>query len=475
MSARLVLVLVAFLAVPRGGTAQDAPPKPQSPPKVAGVDVPAPKRTKSVPPHYPPEAQALGMRGIVILELVVGPDGKVVSARVTRSVPPFDEAALSAAREWEYEITKVDGKPVSVILTVPIEFKMKLPEMSREEGIPELRQGVAPAFPGGAGPDTATVIAEVTLDPDGHVGEARIKSGESPWAESVIQALRTWRFSPVEGQGGLAFEVKVDFTSGGKGGARVDLRLSGARHTEAPPPAETAATPSTAAANPPPAPPSAAAPPSPAAAAPTPSPAAASASPAPPAPSPSPAPTAVGPPASASTPAPARPAPPPEEVIRNPAGGKPAATPPVAAPPAAAPAAGATAAPVPPAVAETPPAASPEPAVPATPAPPAPGISAVRDVTLAPGVPDLMKGRRPVAPPLARMQGVSGTVDVHFAVDAAGGATVRDVSGPEALKEAARQTVSSWTFRRTTPERLFLAATLTYQGDTASAAVKPQE
>src|SRR3989442_693520 len=121
MNLRLaVLLVVGLLLVPRPGISQDAPPK------VAGVDVPAPKRTKSVPPHYPPEAQALGMRGIVILELVVGPDGKVVSARVTRSVPPFDDAALTAAREWEYEITKVEGKPVSVILTVPIEFKMRL-------------------------------------------------------------------------------------------------------------------------------------------------------------------------------------------------------------------------------------------------------------------------------------------------------------------------------------------------------------
>jgi TonB family protein len=457
-----VLLVAALLAGARLGGAQETASKPESaPPKVAGVDVPAPKRIKSVPPHYPPEAQALGMRGIVILELVVGPDGKVTSARVTRSVPPFDEAALSAAREWEYEITKVEGKPVSVILTVPIEFKMKLPEMSRDDGIPELRQGVVPAFPAGAGPETATVIAEVTLDPDGHVAEARIKSGESPWAESVIQALRTWRFSPVEGQGGLAFEVKVDFTSGGKGGLRVDLRLSSPRHTEAPPPVE-APSPVAAAAAPTPAPPAVAVPPPSSPATPAASPAAASPSPAPvapaaatPAPSPSPAPD-IRPPA--ASPAPARPTPPPEELIRNPAGGTPA-------PP-----------PGPPAAAGPPPttAASPLP-VPATPAPPAPGISAVRDVTLAPGVPDLMKGRRPIAPPLARMQGVSGTVDVKFAVDAAGSASVRDVSGPDPLKEAARQTVASWTFRRTTPERLFLAATLTYKGDTASAAVKPQE
>jgi TonB family protein len=114
-------------------------------------------------------------------------------------------------------------------------------------------------------------------------------------------------------------------------------------------------------------------------------------------------------------------------------------------------------------------------AAPATPAPPQPGISAVRDVTLAPGVPDLMKGRRPVAPPFARMAGISGTVDVHFAVDASGSATVREVNGPDPLKEAARQTVASWSFRRSTPERLFLAATFDYKGDTASAAVRPQE
>jgi len=458
-----VLLVAAVLLVPRPGTSQDAAPK------VAGVDVPAPKRTRSVPPHYPPEAQALGMRGIVILELVVGPDGKVVSARVTRSVPPFDDAALSAAREWEYEVTKVEGKPVSVILTVPIEFKMRLPEMARDDGIPELRQGVVPAFPPGAGPETATVTAEVSLDPDGHVAEARIKSGESPWAESVIQALRTWRFSPVDGQGGLAFEVKAEFASGGKSGPHVDLRLSGPRRIEAPPVAETSPTPP-AGTTAPPAPTAEAAPP------PSPAPPATTA---PPAATPSPAPASPSPPAPTATPTPAapRPAAPPEELIRNPAGGKPAASP-VAPPPAAGPPP-ATGAPPPaggpPAPGTAGAAASAAPAIPATPAPPTPGVSAVRDVTLAPGVPDLVKGRRPVAPPLARMQGVSGTVDVRFAVDAAGSATIKEVTGPDSLKEAARQTVVSWSFRRSTPERLFLAATFSYKGDTASAAVRAQE
>jgi TonB family protein len=440
-----VLLLAAFL-VPRPGLPQD-PPK--DAPKIAGVDVPAPKRVRSVSPQYPPEAQAMGMRGIVILELVVGPDGKVGSVRVTRSVPPFDDAALSAVRQWEYEITKVDGNPVSVILTVPIEFKMRLPEMAREEGIPELRQGVVPAYPIDAKAGEATVTAEVTLDPDGHVAEAHIKEGDSPWAESLIQALRTWRFSPVEGGTGMVFEVRADFASS-KGGPHVDLRSSGARQIAAPaPPAD--ASPAPDADN---APRAAPAVPTSTAASPSPLPVPAAPSPAP----------AIAPSPASPSPAPAspRPAAPPEELIRNPAGGTPAPPPARPAPSTGTPPDGATA-------------ASSVPAVAATPPSPQPGISAVRDVTLASGVPDLVKGRRPVSPPFARMQGISGTVDVHFAVDAAGSATVREVNGPEPLKEAARQTVASWSFRRSTPDRLFLAATFDYKGDTAMAAVRPQE
>jgi outer membrane biosynthesis protein TonB len=104
-----------------------------------------------------------------------------------------------------------------------------------------------------------------------------------------------------------------------------------------------------------------------------------------------------------------------------------------------------------------------------------PGVSAVRDVALGTGVPDLTKGRRPVAPPLARMSGVSGTVQVQFAVDAAGGTSVQNVTGPDLLKEAARQAVQSWNFRRTTAERVYLIALFNYNGDRAQAEVKRAE
>jgi hypothetical protein len=116
--------------------------------------------------------------------------------------------------------------------------------------------------------------------------------------------------------------------------------------------------------------------------------------------------------------------------------------------------------------------------IPAAPAPPPrlePGVSAIQGVLLGDGVPDLSKGRRPVAPPIARMNSVSGNVEVRFVVEASGASSVRDVSGPELLKEAARQTVGSWMFRRTTPERLPLVAVFSYIGDVASASVKRAE
>ena len=118
----------------------------RSPPGSDGV--PVPKKTKHVQPVYPPEALAQGVRGIVILDLVVDAQGKVESTTVVRSVPGLDEAAIAAARQWEYEPTKVDGKPVRVRLTVPITFSLALPKLARQDGIPELRQGVDPGLAG---------------------------------------------------------------------------------------------------------------------------------------------------------------------------------------------------------------------------------------------------------------------------------------------------------------------------------------
>ena len=415
-SALLAASLLAAPAWPQGA---------EETPRVAGSEVPAPKRTRFVSPQYPADAQARGLRGIVILELIIDTSGKVASAIVTRSVPPFDDAALLAARQWEYEVTRVDGKPVPVRLSVPITFTMPVPRVSKQEGIPELVQGINPVVPAGA-EQPASVVAEVTLEPTGQVTEIEVTSGETVFADALMDAVRTWRFAPGSGGATIAFRVEADFIPGKPG--RVDLRLAGLRQSE-----------TVAAASPEPAP--LAAPPSPA-----PSPAVAERAPLP-------APTTVPAPAPTATPAPAaappsRPAVPTSGQMIPPPPGPPIETLGPVSPPA-------NSAPAPP--------------------PEMPPVSAVRDVTLAMGVPDLTRGRRPVVPPLARMASATGSVDVRFAVDAAGTASVQEVTGPDLLKEAARQAVSSWVFRRTTAERLHLVASFVYGEATASANVKRDE
>ena len=102
------------------------------------------------------------------------------------------------------------------------------------------------------------------------------------------------------------------------------------------------------------------------------------------------------------------------------------------------------------------------------------GVSAVRDVMLEPGVPELARGRRPVAPPFARMSATTGAVEVSFSVSAGGTTALQTATGTDLLRYSAEQTVASWVFRRSRAERAYLVAVFTYSGDKASAVVRPQ-
>jgi len=48
----------------------------------------------------------------------------VTEARVVRSNPLLDEAALKAVREWRYDPTMVNGRAVPVRMTVTVNFSL---------------------------------------------------------------------------------------------------------------------------------------------------------------------------------------------------------------------------------------------------------------------------------------------------------------------------------------------------------------
>ncbi len=83
-----------------------------------------PTRIRDVKPIYPYLARAAKVEGIVIIEAMIGVGGQVENARVIRSVPLLDEAALAAVRLWEYTPTLLNGRATPVIMTVTVQFKL---------------------------------------------------------------------------------------------------------------------------------------------------------------------------------------------------------------------------------------------------------------------------------------------------------------------------------------------------------------
>jgi periplasmic protein TonB len=78
-------------------------------------------------PPYPIVARRLGMEGVVLLEIVVAPDGRPTSVRVARSsgYPPLDDSAVRTVREsWRFLPAVRDGQPHESRVTVPIRFRL---------------------------------------------------------------------------------------------------------------------------------------------------------------------------------------------------------------------------------------------------------------------------------------------------------------------------------------------------------------
>ena len=90
-----------------------------------GPKVRPPARVRDAAPIYPAIAQQAHVSGTVIIEAMIDVDGRVRSARVLRSIPLLDEAALAAVRQWEYTPTLLNGTPVAVIMTVTVTFQLR--------------------------------------------------------------------------------------------------------------------------------------------------------------------------------------------------------------------------------------------------------------------------------------------------------------------------------------------------------------
>jgi protein TonB len=108
------------------GGLPEAPPPPPPPtqPVRVGGQIKQPTKLKHVAPVYPPIAQSARVQGVVIIEAIIGPNGKVQDAKVLRSIPLLDQAALDAVKQWEFSPTLLNNTPVPVIMTVTVQFTL---------------------------------------------------------------------------------------------------------------------------------------------------------------------------------------------------------------------------------------------------------------------------------------------------------------------------------------------------------------
>jgi protein TonB len=83
-----------------------------------------PEVITKVNPVYTEMAREANVDGTVMIQALVGKDGKVHDVRVVKSIPLLDKAADDAVRQWIFKPALANNKPVAVWVGVPVRFSL---------------------------------------------------------------------------------------------------------------------------------------------------------------------------------------------------------------------------------------------------------------------------------------------------------------------------------------------------------------
>ncbi len=113
------VLVFGFLTPAATDTLKDFPQKDE----LLDYDQP-PRAIKITKPKYPKDAFAKKIEGVVELEILIDASGKVVRARVVKSVPALDRAALETVYQWQFSPATKNGRPVAAIARAPVIFEI---------------------------------------------------------------------------------------------------------------------------------------------------------------------------------------------------------------------------------------------------------------------------------------------------------------------------------------------------------------
>jgi len=78
-----------------------------------------------VQPQYPAIAKQLHIQGAVVVNAIIGRDGRIEQAQVIRGQALLDRAALDAVRQWQYRPYYLNGEPIEVETQITVNFVLE--------------------------------------------------------------------------------------------------------------------------------------------------------------------------------------------------------------------------------------------------------------------------------------------------------------------------------------------------------------
>ena len=108
-----------------GDAVGDATASQGAEPRRVGGDIVPPTKLVHVAPAYPEIARIARVSGIVVVDCTIDPAGNVVDVRVLSGNPLLAPSAVEAVNRWRYEPSRLNGVPVSVLMTVTVRFDLK--------------------------------------------------------------------------------------------------------------------------------------------------------------------------------------------------------------------------------------------------------------------------------------------------------------------------------------------------------------
>jgi TonB family protein len=130
-----VCIIAVYAEPQRGGYPQPTPtPKNEDPPVditklglFGKIQIDAQtaeeQATKKVDPQYPPTAQAAKIQGDVIIHVLIDKKGHVAKAKTMTGDPALVDAAMTAAKQWQYAPFYQNGKPLEVETNILFKFR----------------------------------------------------------------------------------------------------------------------------------------------------------------------------------------------------------------------------------------------------------------------------------------------------------------------------------------------------------------